>query len=81
MATSEHNVSAKPWLHWGISKGEFDLYMEKKMARDAQTPKVDDAAPDFEAERLSADGKRTGKMFQFSSTRGRPVALVMGSYT
>ena len=30
---------------------------------------------------LSPDGKRTGRMFSLSSMRGRPVALVLGSYT
>ena len=38
-------------------------------------------APDFELERLSPEGRRTGQTFRLSSGRGRPVGLVFGSYT
>ena len=37
-------------------------------------------APDFEVERLSSAGKRTGELFRLSSFRGAPVALAFGSY-
>jgi hypothetical protein len=51
------------------------------MEREKRTPPVGSEAPDFEIERLSALGTRTGEMFQLSSARGRPVALIFGSYT
>ena len=71
----------QPLVDWGISQEEFDAYKEAKAEWDKGTPAVGAEAPDFEAERLDARGRRTGEMFQLSSTRGRPVALVMGSYT
>jgi hypothetical protein len=73
-----------PWVDWGdggISKEEFEEYLARKQARQAKAPLVGQPAPDFEIERLDAHGKQTGKMFRLSSTRGRPVALVFGSYT
>lgn len=81
MSEPDNKVPAQPWVNWGISKEEFDNYIASKQARDAKTPPVGSKAPDFEAERLDAKGKRTGEMFKLSSTKGRPLALVMGSYT
>ena len=81
MADRDNKVSAQPWVQWGISKQEYDTYAAAKRAWDESTPAVGSMAPDFEVERLDDKGKRTGDMFQLSSTRGRPVALLMGSYT
>jgi hypothetical protein len=81
MGEADHNVSPKPWLNWGISEEEFRQYMDAKAERDKRVPKVGTIAPDFEAEKLSPEGKRTGEMFQLSSARGRPIGLVLGSYT
>jgi hypothetical protein len=65
----------------GLSRDEFKAVQARMKERDARTPAAGTEAPDFEIERLSPDGKRTGEMFTLSSTRGRPVALVFGSYT
>ena len=65
----------------GLSREEFKAVQARMKERDTRTPAVGAEAPDFEIERLSPDGKRTGEMFTLSSTRGRPVALVFGSYT
>jgi hypothetical protein len=81
MAERDNKVAAQPWVGWGISKEEFDTYMAAKAEWDAGTPAVGSVAPDFKVQRLDTTGKRTGEMFQLSSTRGRPVALLMGSYT
>ena len=81
MGEPDHKVPEKPWLNWGISEEEFKHYMKAKKERDKRVPKVGTIAPDFEAERLTEHGKRTSEMFQFSSTRGRPVGLVLASYT
>ncbi len=81
MADRDNKVSAQPWIHWGISKEEYDTYMAAKFEWDKGTPAVSSKAPDFEVECLDAKGKRTGEMFRLSSTQGRPVALLMGSYT
>jgi len=49
--------------------------------RETRVPAVGSAAPDFAAERLSPTGQRTGCRVRLSDQRGRPVALVFGSYT
>lgn len=53
----------------------------KEAEREANAPQVGDPAPDFELELLSPAGDRTGDMRRLSAHRGRPVALVFGSYT
>jgi hypothetical protein len=65
----------------GLSREEFKAVQTQMAERDARTPAAGTPAPDFAIERLSPDGKRTGETFSLSSTRGRPVALVFGSYT
>ena len=65
----------------GLSRDEFKDVQARMKERDEHTPAIGTLAPDFEIERLSPDGKRTGETFTLSSTRGRPVALVFGSYT
>ena len=81
MTETSDKVPAQPWVNWGISKEEFDTYSAAKAEREKRTPAVGSEAPYFEAEHLDAKGKRTGEVFKLSSTRGRPVALLMGSYT
>jgi hypothetical protein len=60
---------------------DYEAMVRERALRDQAAPKVGEPAPDFEIERLSSVGKRTGEMFRLSSTRGKPVALVFGSYT
>lgn len=59
----------------------YESMVRERALRDRAAPEVGDHAPDFEIDRLSPAGKRTGAKFSLSSTRGRPVALVFGSYT
>ena len=49
--------------------------------REALTPDVGTLAPDFELKRLDAEGALTDQTVRLSSLRGRPVGLVLGSYT
>jgi hypothetical protein len=65
----------------GLTREQFGVIQQTMKERGARTPPVGATAPDFEIERLSPDGKRTGEMFRLAETRGRPVALVFGSYT
>lgn len=65
----------------GITREEFSKIREFMKAREAVTPAVGDEAPDFEIEKLSAAGQRTGEMFHLADTRGKPVGLIFGSYT
>lgn len=60
---------------------EMAEYLVRKQEWLSGTPKAGTAAPDFEVEKLTPNGDRTGEMFRLSAMKGRPVALVMGSYT
>jgi len=60
---------------------QYEAMVRERALRDQSAPKVGEPAPDFEIERLTPAGKRTGETFRLSSTRGRPAALVFGSYT
>ena len=73
--------SDRYWDKWHISKDEYDRYIDAKKIRDKRVPKVGSTAPDFNIEKLDKKGQRTGEMFQLSSTRGKPVAIVFGSFT
>ena len=73
--------SERYWEKWHISKDQYDQYIVAKKNRDKNVPEIGTIAPDFTIEKLDRAGRRTGEMFQLSSTRGKPVALVFGSYT
>ena len=58
--------------------GERFAQLREAMAkRDEEAPKVEDEAPDFELPVLHGDGATV----RLSDLRGRPVALIFGSYT
>jgi peroxiredoxin len=44
-------------------------------------PKVGSMAPDFVADVLDRQRKRTGETVRLSDLRGQPVGIVFGSYT
>jgi hypothetical protein len=64
-----------------ISREDFREVTARMAERDARTPAVGTPAPDFELELLDGKGVRTGEYRRLSAHRGRPVALVFGSYT
>ena len=78
---SAPNRQYDPAADWGISEEELAAFRAERAEWNKGAPNVGSEAPDFEVERLDAEGRRTGEMFRLSSARGRPVALVMGSYT
>lgn len=65
----------------GETREQYEAMVQERSLRDQTAPKAGELAPDFEIERLTPAGKRTGEIFHLLSTRGRPVALVFGSYT
>jgi hypothetical protein len=69
------------WERMNISREEFARIQERQAEREKRAPAVGSLAPDFELQRLSEKGKRTGERVRLSDFRGRPVALVFGSYT
>jgi hypothetical protein len=64
-----------------MTEEKFDAMMAEHSAREVNLPKVGDMAPDFRIERLDREKKRTEEYVQLSALRGRPVALLFGSFT
>lgn len=72
----------KIWLEISdITGEELDRMFADQKARQVRVPAVGGPAPDFEAELIDRNRKRTGETVKLSSLRGKPVALVFGSYT
>ncbi len=69
------------WKQMNITRERFLEIRAQLEEREKRAPAVGSLAPDFELERLSAEGQRTGQSERLSDCRGRPVALVFGSYT
>lgn len=74
-------IPSERWAQMMLSRQEYESMVRERAERDQQAPKVGEPAADFVAARLSPSGSRTGDEFQLSTARGRPVALVFGSYT
>ncbi len=64
-----------------ITEEQFEAHMATQQAREALVPKVGETAPDFVADVLDRERKRTGETVRLSDLRGKPVGLVFGSYT
>lgn len=72
----------KIWLEISdMTAEEFQEYQEIHKARQVGVPKEGSDAPDFEADILDRERKRTGETWRLSSCRGKPVGLVFGSFT
>ncbi len=80
-AIDPDKIPPELWKQMNISKEEFAVVMERMKEREARTPAIGSPAADFELELLSPSGERTGELRRLSDHRGRPVALVFGSYT
>ncbi len=69
------------WERMGITKERFLEIRAVMLEREARAPANGSPAPDFDLERLSPEGERTSDRERLSDHRGRPVALIFGSYT
>ncbi len=69
------------WKRLNITKERFLEISAMLEEREKTTPAVGSPAPDFALERLSPEGERTGETLRLSEYRGRPLAIVFGSYT
>ena len=70
------------WLEISdISEAEFDAHMAAQKARETAVPLVGSPAPDFVADRLDRNRRRTGEQVRLSDIRGKPVAIAFGSFT
>ncbi len=65
----------------GVTREGLRDRWAERVERDRNSPQVGELAPDFELELLSPKGKRTGEYVALSSLRGKPVGLILGSYT
>ena len=74
-------VSEKQLKAMNVTKEQLYQRNREKDELNKTVPPVETMAPDFEAERLSPDGERTGNFVRISSFRGAPVGLLFGSYT
>ncbi len=79
--TRDEEQIQKKLKEWNISREEFDRLQAVKLERESRVTPISALAPDFELEQLSPEGDRTGETTRLTSFRGRPVALVFGSYT
>lgn len=75
------DVSDEALRRMNISRDAYARMRAYRVEHERNAPAVGELAPDFTIERLSPTGKRTGEMFRLSWTRGKPVALIFGSYT
>ena len=64
-----------------LTREAYTAMRDARIERERHAPRVGAQAPDFRVERLAADGSRSGEYFQLSEAKGRPVALIFGSYT
>ena len=81
-AAMDMTARRKVWLEISdITEEEFEAHMAEEKAREAVVPKVGSEAPDFVADVLDRQRKRTGEQVRLSDLRGSPVGIVFGSYT
>ena len=72
----------KVWLEISdITEAEFDAHMAEEKAREAIVPKLGAKAPDFVADVLDRERKRTGEQVRLSDLQGQPVGIIFGSFT
>ncbi len=64
-----------------ITDDELEEHMVEQKAREAKVPQPGQIAPDFIADVLGPNRQRTGGQVQLSQLRGKPVAVIFGSYT
>jgi hypothetical protein len=81
MMPDPDKIPPELWKKLNITKEQFLAIRAQMAEREKHAPPVGAPAPDFELERLSPEGKRTGTPLRLSSLRGQLVALVFGSYT
>ena len=89
MAEQDQLVLPKPMQHltdeeWedaGFTRTQFEDRWRARLERDRFSPETGSPAPDFVLEVLTSEGKRSGELFQLSSLFGKPVGLVVRSYT
>ena len=72
----------RTWLDISvINEAQFDALWKFQRERQSLVPQPGDVAPDFEIDVRDKKRSRTGETIHLASLRGKPVALLFGSYT
>ncbi len=74
-------ITPEQWKQMGTTRERLEESLKKMQEREKNAPVVGDQAPGFELKRLSSSGKITNDRVRLSELRGKPVALLFGSYT
>jgi hypothetical protein len=74
-------IPAEIWREMNISPEDYARVSAFVAEREKTAPVPGSSAPDFDLERLAPEGGRGGGRIRLADLRGRPVALVFGSYT
>jgi hypothetical protein len=69
------------WKQMNISREDFAVVAAAMQEREKKAPAVGSLAHDFALRRLGPDRRPLAERVRLSQLRGRPVALVFGSYT
>jgi hypothetical protein len=69
------------WAQMNITRERFAELAALMEEREKRAPAPGSPAPDFALRRLGADRGPSAERVRLSELRGRPVALVFGSYT
>lgn len=75
------DIPEEIWSQMNLTPEQYYAMRAHRLEREHHAPAVGDPAPDFEVERLSAEGARTGERFRLSAALGKPIGLIFGSYT
>lgn len=73
--------SNEMWKQLNMSRAEFEDHLDRMNEREQKAPALGHEAPDFSLRRISREGGLTEERVRLSNLRGRPTALVFGSYT
>ncbi len=74
-------ITPEQWKQMGTTREKLEEGMKRKQEREENAPVVGGTAPDFQLKSLSDSGKITEDQVCLSDLRGKPVALIFGSYT
>lgn len=69
------------WEQLGISREDLEKRLDQIDERDKASPDVGQTASGFTIKQLSSDGKLTEDLVSLSDLKGKPTALIFGSYT
>ena len=79
--TQEERMKLWVSISHNLTEEDFIRRQVEQSASQVNVPQPGDEAPDFEIDVLDRERKRTGDTVHLADFRGKPVALLFGSYT